>query len=133
MGPIFDIHPQKYGILAHEIQKARIPVSRSHAPEIKKRLCTATRATKPVETLTRVCRHYPVHLILCSIADFVPKRVHTLNPGMRSVSKYYVALIICIHIQWQFIQLEPAVCREWVISLGILALTLVALHAEDTC
>ncbi|KAJ6473131.1 hypothetical protein C8R45DRAFT_1163627, partial [Mycena sanguinolenta] len=28
-------------------------------------------ATKPVETLARVCRQYPVHLILGSIADFV--------------------------------------------------------------
>ncbi|KAF7354602.1 Abhydrolase domain-containing protein mpaH [Mycena sanguinolenta] len=28
-------------------------------------------ATKPVETLTRVCRQYPVHLILGGIADFV--------------------------------------------------------------
>ncbi|KAF8130051.1 Alpha/beta hydrolase fold-1 [Mycena galopus ATCC 62051] len=33
-------------------------------------------ATKPVQTLVRVCRQYPVHLILGGIADFVPGRVH---------------------------------------------------------
>ncbi|KAJ7499893.1 Alpha/beta hydrolase fold-1 [Mycena latifolia] len=33
-------------------------------------------ATKPTQTLNRLCRTYPVHLILGSNADFVPKRVH---------------------------------------------------------
>lgn len=33
-------------------------------------------ATQPTETLTRLCKTYPVHLILGSIADFVPRRVH---------------------------------------------------------
>ncbi|KAF7300970.1 Abhydrolase domain-containing protein mpaH [Mycena indigotica] len=33
-------------------------------------------ATKPVETLKRLCRIMPVHLILGGIADFIPKRVH---------------------------------------------------------
>ncbi|KAJ6579648.1 Alpha/beta hydrolase fold-1 [Mycena vulgaris] len=33
-------------------------------------------ATKPTETLNRLCRTHPVHLILGDVADFVPKRVH---------------------------------------------------------
>ncbi|KAJ7815968.1 Alpha/beta hydrolase fold-1 [Mycena olivaceomarginata] len=33
-------------------------------------------ATKAVETLKRICRTHPVHLILGGVADFVPARVH---------------------------------------------------------
>ncbi|KAF7291785.1 Abhydrolase domain-containing protein mpaH [Mycena chlorophos] len=33
-------------------------------------------ATKPVETLNRICPTMPVHVILGEIADFVPRRVH---------------------------------------------------------
>ncbi|KAJ7196947.1 Alpha/beta hydrolase fold-1 [Mycena pura] len=33
-------------------------------------------ATKPMETLNRICRTLPVHLILGSIYDFLPERVH---------------------------------------------------------
>ncbi|KAJ7062796.1 Alpha/beta hydrolase fold-1 [Mycena amicta] len=33
-------------------------------------------ATKPVETLNRLCHTIPIHLILGSVPDFIPERVH---------------------------------------------------------
>ncbi|KAK7053724.1 Abhydrolase domain-containing protein mpaH [Favolaschia claudopus] len=71
----------RYGILEHP--GARYPAGAYNGVTLA---CTRDQeaamyrdpegATKPVGTLTRLCRTHPLHLVLGEVADFLPPRVH---------------------------------------------------------